>query len=155
MRRIILLMIVMFLFFSFIQGQNLIDSLKIDTIELHQHFVFIKCPVNFYKQESSLEYGGRAISYASQPPISIITVIESANSEMDFGKDCVITDKIELEYRYTKKGICPLKGYYRSDRYKKTRIILSYENVSECEHSLFDYILDSVIINSKLNTNTF
>ena len=146
MKRTILLMIVICLFFGSIKGQNLMDSLKVDTIELYQNVVVIKYLENFHKKKLTLEYGGTSISYASQPPISVISVIEEANTEMKFGDKCIITSKTELEDFYTEKGICPLKGYYRSDYYKGTRIIISYANVSECEHSLFDYILDSVII---------
>ena len=92
----------------------------------------------YNKKESSLEYGGRGISFASQPPISIITVTESANSKIDFGDNCIINGKFDLEDRYTEKGICQLKGYFRSDYYKGTHIIISYANVSECEHTLFN-----------------
>jgi len=146
MKKIVLLIIVTCLFLSSAQGQNLIDFLKIDTVELYHYSIIIKHPVNFYKKETSLEYGGRSISYASQLPISFISIIEAANTEMDFGKNCVITDKTEMEHHYTEKGVCALKGYYRSDYYKGTRIIISYESVPECELSLFDNILDSVII---------
>lgn len=156
MKRIILLMIIMCLFFSSIQGQDLVDSLKTDTIELYQYSIVIKHPASFYKKEYMLENGGRSISYASRPPISFITIMESANSQMDFGVNCIITDKIELEYRNIEKGICPLKGYYRIDYYKGTRIKVSYQVVSECELLLFDYILDSISIkldslSSKIN----
>ena len=146
MKRMISFIIVMHLFFSSIQGQNLIDSLKTDTIELHQCLIIVKYPALYNKKESSLEYGGRGISFASQPPISIITVTESANSKIDFGDNCIINGKFDLEDRYTEKGICQLKGYFRSDYYKGTHIIISYANVSECEHTLFEYILDSVSI---------
>jgi hypothetical protein len=146
MKKIIILMIVMCLFFSFTIGQNLSDSIKIDSIKLHQYFIILKHYVNFHKNEISLEYGGRCIFYTSQPSISFISVMEAANSEMDFGDSCTIIYKTELEHCYIKRGFCPLKGYYRSDYYKGTRITISYANVSECECPLFDYILDSVNI---------
>lgn len=136
----------MCLFFSFTKGQSIVDSFRIDTIKLYHYFVILKHPIDFHKNEISLEYGGRYVFYTSQPPISFISLLESANSEMHFGDSCTIIDKTELEHCYIEKGICPLKGYYRCDFYKGTRIIISYENVSKCKLSEFDYILDSVII---------
>ena len=134
----------MCLFFCPIQGQDITDSLKIDTVKLYHNTIIIKYPENFYKSEQSEEYGGIFIYYASRPPISHVIIMEATNSKMDFGEDCIMTDKTELEHRYTEKGVCPLRGYYRSDTYKGTRIKISYESVSECEYLLFDYILDSV-----------
>jgi hypothetical protein len=148
------LLILLGLFFSlslYAQGQNLTDSLKTDTIKLHQGLIIIKYPANFRKKESPIEHGGRFITYMSQPrPISLITIMEADNSLFDFGKNCVIIDKTESEHCYTEKGFCPLKGYYRSNIYKKTRITIAYENVSECELSLFDYILGSAIVKRQL-----
>ena len=146
MKKCILFVNIVCLFFSSIQGQNLIDSLNIDTIKLFQNTVIIKYPKNFHKMESSGEHGELFISYASKPPISVISIMVASNSRFDFGKDCIMTEKTESEHRHTEKGVCALRGYYRSDIHKRTRITISYESVSECEHSLFDYILDSVVV---------
>ena len=141
------------LFFSFswnVQGQNLMDSLKTDTIKLYQDSIIIKYPANFHKNKSPTEHGVVIFTYTSRlRPISSISIMEASNSRFYFGKNCEIIEKTESEHCYTEKGFCPLKGYYRSNIYKKTRIIIAYENVSECELSLFDYILDSAIVKSR------
>lgn len=148
MKKLILLIIVIQILMNSIQGQNTMDSLKIDTIKLHQHSITINYPASFYKNENIMEYGGYSFFYASPISISYISIMEAANSKMSFGEDCIITDKVESEHRFTEKGICPLKGYFRCDYYKGTRIKISYSNVAECEHSFFDYLLDSVIVKS-------
>jgi hypothetical protein len=143
------LLIFLGLFFSLslhIQGQNFIDSLKTDTIKLYQHTIIIKYPANFHKRES-VERGGFNCTYASLlRPISLISIMEESNAEFHFGKDCIILDKTESEHCYTEKGFCYLKGYYRSNIYKRTRITIAYQNVPECELSLFEYIFDSAIV---------
>ena len=152
MRCFSFLLIMTFFYFGSIEAQNAIDSLKTDTIKLKQHIVVIKYPSNYYKNETTIDngdYGGKSVSFASKPPISIIVVMEAPNSKIDFGENSVITDEKELDYCYMEKGFCPFKGFFRCDTYKNSCIKIAYENVSECEKQLFDSILDDVIIKIK------
>jgi hypothetical protein len=148
MKHIILQITLLLLTYTTVKGQFFLDSTKIDTLEFYQNLVIIKYPINFVKIENSLDYGGTIIYYTSQPPRSIITVMEATNSEFDFGKNCIITDEYVHENRYTTKGICLLNEYFRSDFFRGSRIIITYQNVSDSDYKLFEFLMDSIIVNN-------
>lgn len=149
MKKTISLIIVIYAFIGFIKGQNAMDSLKSDTIELCQYTIVIDVPLNYHKSQNSLEYGGCSFTFAAQPAISIIGIMVAANSDMDFGEYSIISDKIETEHSHIEKGICSPEGFFRCDYYKGTRIKIFYKNVSENNKLLFDGILNSVRIIKK------
>lgn len=153
MKHIIIQISLLLLTFLTVKGQFFLDSTKTDTLEFYQNLVIIKYPLNFVKIEKSLDFGGSIIYYTSQPSGSIITVMEATNSEFDFGKNCAITDEYIYINRYTTKGICFFNEYFRCDIYRGSRIIISYQNVSESDYNLFEFLMDSIIVNDYCISN--
>lgn len=115
-----------------------------DTISFYQHQLIISYPKHFIRTQRNLDYGGKAYTYSATPPISFITVMESTNTMRVFGEKCLLVSKFETEDRVTEKGVCLLKGYYRVDYFKKSRISITYEVVSECDLPYYDSLLDTV-----------
>lgn len=140
--------ILIWIYFGFlglsVYGQETVMLNRTDTISFYHYRLIIPYPNHFNRSERNLDHGGKAYTFSATTPINFITVMESTNTMRVFGEKCSVVSKTETEDRVTEKGVCLLKGYYRVDYFKKSRIAITYELVSECDLLYFDSLLDRV-----------
>jgi hypothetical protein len=139
----------MFLLCSRITAQNAIEGTTTDTIEFFSEQLIMSYPAQYKIKKSNISFGGIGIVFSSSPPLSFISIIEAANTELVFGDDCEELIKYEMVDRVVHKGFCPLKGYYRVDFFKASNIKVSYQVVPSCELEEFNAYLDSAILIKK------
>lgn len=142
----LIIFLLMLLLGNEINAQNSIKETTTDTIEFFSHQLIINYPAQYKIKKSNISFGGIGIVFSSSPPLSFISIIEAANTELVFGDDCEELIKYEMVDRIVHKGFCPLKGYYRVDFFKESNIKVSYQVVPSCELEVFNAYLDSAIL---------